>query len=272
MLVLIACNARTPTTSGRDQDSTSTPLAARSSAAAPTGSLAPVVGFDPSSSSRTDGESFRPVTAAEVRALQHEVLPGHPVKVSLEPYCAPAEQDPGSTRPVADMLWLGSGTSDFAALYELLSATPSFIGLHAESRRKTFVASYEPSFTDWAAIQVKSPKLGRFGLELRPGCHTLQQRQRAEQLLKDFAKDPTVGLALHAWRPDPSNAGYYVQLLPGSHEAEKLVRAKLGSIANIWFTRPAGEHATDKAPLPSPKTGIREDGGRAPPPAPRSAP
>jgi hypothetical protein len=209
------------------------------------------------------------VTAAEVQALEHKILSGHPIKVSLEPYCAPAEQDPGSTRQVADMLWLGSGTSDFAALYELLSATPSFIGLHAESRRKIFVASYEPRVTDWAAIQGRVPKLGRFGLELRPGCHTLQQRQRAEQLLKDFAKDPTVGPALHAWRPDPSNAGYHVHLLPGSHAAEKLVRAKLGSIANIWFTRPVGEHATDKAPLPSPKSRIEEDGGRPTPPVPR---
>lgn len=196
---------------------------------------------------QTVGDPFPPVTLAVVRAREHRILEQHPVRVNLEPYCVPQVQDAPSTRQVADMRWLGSGTKEFAALYDVLRPFPAFIALHAEAERKVFVASFEASVSDWA-IQSRIPKLTQFQLELRPGCHTREQRERAEQVLKALATDPAVGPVLHTWRLDPSTAGYRVHVLPGSQAAAAVVRARLGSIANVWFTRPAGEHARDAIP------------------------
>jgi hypothetical protein len=141
------------------------------------------------------------------------------------------------------MSWLGGDVDAYAKLHESLSKHAAFIGLVAEAQRKTIVAVFEPDLGDWTQFQQLQPKLKRARLELRPGCHTRAQRELAERELKGLAADPTLSRSLHAFSLDPSNAGFRVHVLPGATEVAKVVQERLRSMANVWFTRPVGEHS-----------------------------
>ncbi|WP_437514297.1 hypothetical protein [Sorangium sp. So ce1099] len=109
-------------------------------------------------------------------------------------------------------------------------------------KRRSIVIVFEPAFQDWASIQAQIPVSRRVPVELRPGCHTRKQRELAQQALDALRKEPAVASALHAWAPDASIAGFRVFVLPGDTATAALVAERLGSIANVWFSRPFGNH------------------------------
>lgn len=132
--------------------------------------------------------------------------------------------------------------TDHAPLHELFSEHPSFIGVVRERKRRVIVVVFEPDFHDWASIQAQVPLPRRVAVELRPGCHTREQRALAEQVLEALSREPPLGSAVHGWMPDASNAGFRVFVLPGAEATAALVAERLGSMANVWFSRPFGHH------------------------------
>ncbi|WP_437999120.1 hypothetical protein WMF26_03390 [Sorangium sp. So ce185] len=162
--------------------------------------------------------------------------------MNLQPYCEPEVQAPGSTSPVGEMAWPELRVTDYQPLHDLLSNHPSFIGVVPERKRRSIVVVFEPGFHDWASIQARIPVPRRVRVELRPGCHTREQRELAQQALEALRREPAVGPALHAWAPDASIAGFRVFVLRGDTATAALVVERLGSIANVWFSRPFGEH------------------------------
>ncbi|WP_437762680.1 hypothetical protein WMF27_45010 [Sorangium sp. So ce281] len=249
LLLVIGCNARAPAEGTGAARSGAEPHAPRRSAsssprpdpppAASPSSAAPSAAPAPSA---VDRAPFRPVPFEAIQSAKHDIIEDHAVRVDLRPYCEPEAQEPGSTSPSGPMAWPGLRLDDYTPLHELLSKNPSFIGVVPERKRRLIVVVFEPDFRDWASVQREIPAPRRVPVELRPGCHTRQQRELAKQVLETLAKEPGAGKAVHAWAPDASIAGYRVFVLPGDEATAAFVAERLGSIANVWFSRPFGHH------------------------------
>src|SRR5690606_23592375 len=183
------------------------------------------------------------VTVESIRRLSHRILEGHAIRVDLRPYCQPERPVPGHTSTGNSQSWLGPrGSTEYTSLHETLTGEPSYVGIVPEVQRRILVAIFEPDFREWASIQERLSPSRRFPIELRPGCHTAQQRESAERVLQELQWERPWGAALHAWTPDASNAGFRVFVLPGEVEAERRIIGRLGWIADVWFARPFGAH------------------------------
>lgn len=225
-------DVRTPASASSSSTPEAAPAASPSSAARSTAGAPPAV----------ERAAFAPVAFEAIQRAKHDIIENHAVRVDLHPYCEPEAQEKGSTSPSGPMAWPGLRLDDYTPLHELLSKDPSFIGIVPERKRRRIVVVFEPDFRDWASIQRQIPVPRRVPVELRPGCHTRAQRELAKQVLESLAKEPGAGNAVHAWEPDASIAGYRVFVLPGSEASAAFVAERLGSIANVWFSRPFGHH------------------------------
>lgn len=183
---------------------------------------------------------FEPVSYEELKRLAHDMSPSSNVQVDLHPYCDPQKQPPDRTSPTESEGFAGWRMEDQDHLRALAETSPSFVGLVLDEQRRTFVLAFEPGFTKWRSIQERIASSDRLAVELRPACHTSDQRERARSLLNEFkiARPPLV----HGWTEEPSIGGFRVFVLPGDERAAEKVKEQLGSIANVWFSRPFGEH------------------------------
>ncbi|XYH98458.1 hypothetical protein ACMHYB_01455 [Sorangium sp. So ce1128] len=242
LLLVAGCNARTPGSGGDAATTGEKPQGAPPSTSSARPEAAPAASRSSDVPPVADRAAFSPVTLETIQRAQHKITEGHAVGVNLQPYCEPEVQAPGGTSPVGEMAWPELRVTDYQPLHDLLSKHPSFIGVVPERKRRSIVVVFDPDFQDWASIQAQIPVSRRVPVELRPGCHTRQQRELAQQALEALRKEPAVASALHAWAPDASIAGFRVFVLPGDTATAALVAERLGSIANVWFSRPFGNH------------------------------
>lgn len=167
--------------------------------------------------------------------------------VDLHPYCQPERPKPGETSTGNSQTWLGrQGSAEYESLLKTLAGESSYIGVAPEARRRYLVAVFEPDFQDWASIQEKLPGSTRFPVELRPGCHSRKQREAAQTVIDELIAGGSVP-GVHAVWPDVTNAGLRVFVLPGESASAQQINERLGSIANVWFTRRFGAHSSRDA-------------------------
>lgn len=236
-LVFLSC-ARNPTqpeeTQRADEKNTPAPETGKSEDVQPKVTEATARGM------LEGGNFFDPVTYETITRLSHKKSQTSPLQVDLHPYCAPQMQPVGGTSPVEKTEWSGLKSADYEPLVEQVSQVDEFVGLVLDGSRRKVVLVFEPEFTSWEGVQQMLTPNPNVKIELRPACHNKDQRTRALVLLNRMKSDkPSF---IHGWTDEPSVAGFRVFVLPGDQKAATHVREQLGSIANVWFSRPFGEH------------------------------
>lgn len=190
----------------------------------------------PATEDKPSASFFLPVTE-EAKQSKPYYESDHATEVNLKPYCQ-AEQQRGKSA-YNDMLWVRRSTKDLERIGNLMRERDDYVGIVLEKERDRLVVVMESSFTDWGQLQSEL-RAENWELELRPACHTLEQRRHAVRVLEELKQE--LNGALFAWEPDASFGGFRVFLLPGEFEAGKLVKTRLGSIVNVWYTREFGLH------------------------------
>ena len=170
----------------------------------------------------------------DVQAREHRILTPHDVAVDLHPYCQPDLQPAGSTERDKKSIWAVRAPA-YHPLYNKFSKHPDYVSLILDEKRRTVVLLFEPSFTDWQSIQSQIPLPRSVPVELRPACHTSKQRGAAQAIIEEHISDPALP-GIYQLQPEPAINGFRVYVIPGHQKEAALLKEKLGSIVNIWFS------------------------------------
>lgn len=171
--------------------------------------------------------------------------------VDLHPYCQPDLQPPGSTERDKKSTWAVRAPA-YHPLYNKFSKHPDYVSLILDEKRRTVVLLFEPSFTDWESIQSQIPLPRSVPVELRPACHTSNQRDAAQAIIEELIANPALP-GIYQLQPEPSINGFRVYVIPGHEKEAALLKEKLGSIVNIWFS-PYFEIVTHRPKRPDAET------------------